>query len=424
MLLRATTILVAVLLFLTPAPSRADLVPYSQDFEGLVQSNPAALAGDGWLVYGNVFSPTWTHLYGYGPFPAPNGGPGFSGIDIGQGGPDQGAQQLVVYNNYDGPEHANGNLVEANVFQEEFIGAADAGAIWVFEFDAKRGNIEGTTTALAFIKTLDPNQGYATTNFLTTDMTSVPGTWGRYSVSITIDAGLVGQILQFGFASTTTAYQGSGIFYDNLSFRRFVPTAATIAPKTLNARSSAPSVAVSIELTGFDPFDIDIATLRLAGTIAPELKSVVVGDRDGDLVPDLTVRFSYPALRALLPTGPNEIELTGSLITGESFSAILSVKVIDPHGGQAAASVSPNPLNPAGVLSFRTSRQGPVSVRMFDLNGRLVRTLLDRQTMPAGSHGVSIDGRGRGGESLPSGVYFYRVETPDGTARGQFSILK
>ena len=30
-------------------------------------------------------------------------------------------------------------------------------------------------------------------------MTSIPATWGSYSLSITIDAGLVGQILQFGF---------------------------------------------------------------------------------------------------------------------------------------------------------------------------------------------------------------------------------
>ena len=65
-----------------------------------------------------------------------------------------------------------------------------------------------------------------------------------------------------------------------------------------------------------------------------------------------------------------------------------------------------------------------MAVRLFDLNGRLVRTLLESTVLPAGTHDVTIDGRGRGGESLPSGVYFYRVETVGGVARGQFSILK
>jgi hypothetical protein len=412
MLRRASRILAVVALCLVPAAAWANLTHYGQNFEGLTQSNPGALAGDGWLVFGNVFSPDHSaYYYGYGPFPAPNGGAGFCGIDIGQGGPDQGDQQMVVYNDYNNGDHQWGNLVEANVFRQATIGAADVGAIWLFEFDAKRGNIAGSTTALAFIKTLDPAAGYATTNFLTTDMTSVPESWGRYSVSITIDAGLVGQILQYGFATTTSFYQGSGIFYDNLEFRHFVPTELALNPKTLNTRSNNPWVTASIELTGFDPMDIDVSSLRLAGSVTADPKSAILGDRDADLIPDLSVRFSYPDLRALLPVGTSTVELTGSLVTGEWFSATASVKVVDP-------------LNPAGVLSFRTMKSGPVSVRMFDLNGRLVRTVLETQALPAGTHEVKIDGRGEGGMSLPSGVYFYRVESADGVARGQFSILK
>ncbi|HSQ60967.1 MAG TPA: T9SS type A sorting domain-containing protein [Acidobacteriota bacterium] len=412
------------MLCLAPTAARADLGSYHQDFEGLVQSNPGALAGDGWLVFGNVFTPTWGYIYGYGPFPAPNGGAGFCGIDINQGGPAQGAQQLVVYNDYNNGNHQVGNLIEANVFRQTTIGAADVGAIWVFSFDAKRGNIAGTTTALAFIKTLDPNAGYAMTNFLTADMTSIPDSWGSHSISITIDAGLVGQILQYGFASTTTGYQGSGIFYDNVGFARYVPASVFVEPRNFNTNSRAPWVTATIELTGFDLLDIDVASLRLGGVVAPDAKFAVFGDRDGDLVPDLTVRFSYPDVRALLPVGPSTLELTGALWSGETFATSAEVKLIDPPNPQLAASVAPNPLNPAGVLEFRIAKSGPVSVRMFDLNGRLVRTLFEGRNLAEGTHRVQIDGRGAGGASLPSGVYFYRVETPEGVERGQFSILK
>ena len=127
MRLRVSMTLAVALLCLAPTASWADLAPYSQDFEGLDQADPAALADDGWLVFGNVFDPDGSYLYGYGPFPAPNGGPGFSGIDVGQGGPAQGDQQLVVYSDYNNGDHGNGNFIEANVFQEQMVGAADVG---------------------------------------------------------------------------------------------------------------------------------------------------------------------------------------------------------------------------------------------------------------------------------------------------------
>lgn len=231
MIRRATPAVLAAFLLLAPSVSRADLANYSQDFESLVQSNPAALNADGWLVFGNVFSPDHSaYYYGYGPFPAPNGGAAFCGIDLGQGGPGQGAQQLVVYNDYNSGEHPSGNLVEANVFQQQTIGAADVGSTWIFRFDAKRGNIEAPTEAVAFIKTLDPNNGFATTNFIQTSMTNVPATWGAYFITINITPALAGQILQFGFNSTTTGYAGSGIFYDNVSFQKDVPV--SVKPAT------------------------------------------------------------------------------------------------------------------------------------------------------------------------------------------------
>jgi hypothetical protein len=122
----------------------------------------------------------------------------------------------VVYNDYNNGDHANGNLVEANVYHEQTISAADVGKTCLFQFDAKRGNLAGASTAVAFIKTF--NAGWAMTNFVTADMTSIPTTWSTYSIQVTIDAGLVGGVLQFGFASTATHYEGSGIYYDNVGF--------------------------------------------------------------------------------------------------------------------------------------------------------------------------------------------------------------
>ncbi|HOX24189.1 MAG TPA: FlgD immunoglobulin-like domain containing protein [Candidatus Krumholzibacteria bacterium] len=261
----------AVVIGLIPAAGHAALGEYVQDFESLVQSDPAALDNDGWLVYGNVFSPDGSvYYYGYGPYPAPNHNLAFSQIVAGEGGPDQGAQQLVVFSDYNNTDHANGFLIESNVFQERVVGAENVGEIWRFQFEAKLGNLLPPSTALAFIKTLDPANGYALTNFLSVDTSSIPTTWGFYSLTIPIDAGLVGQVFQFGFANTATAYQSSAVFYDNLVFYLAghvgVPEGPALAGATLRQNVPNPfNPATRIEFSLEQPGRIELAVFDLAG---------------------------------------------------------------------------------------------------------------------------------------------------------------
>lgn len=215
-----TKIVLAALLVFSPALTWAALTPYSQNFEGLSNVDTDALANDGWLVFGNVFNTDSSYDYGYGAFPAPNDIGAFSGVDVGQGGPTQGAQQLVVYSDYKNlGAHGSGQLVESNVYQEQMIDAGDFGSTLHFEFDAKLGNLELASTASAFIKTVDPDDGYTLTNVVTIDMTTIPTTWDRYSLSFSIDSDLRGQLLQFGFLNTAANFEGSAVFYDNLDFR-------------------------------------------------------------------------------------------------------------------------------------------------------------------------------------------------------------
>lgn len=207
------------LALLAPVASHADLSAYSQNFESLDVSDPNALNGNGWQIYTGVYSPDGSSfLYGYGAFPAPNGNLAFSRIGSGYGGPAQGQQQLVVYNDYNNSSaHLSGQQVQANVFQVQRIGAADAGSRWRFDFDARFGELAPPGTAQAFVLTLDPANGYAVTGMATLDMTALPVAWGRYSITLPITVA-AGQLLEFGFANTTTNYRPSAVFYDNISF--------------------------------------------------------------------------------------------------------------------------------------------------------------------------------------------------------------
>jgi len=61
-------------------------------------------------------------------------------------------------------------------------------------------------------------------------------------------------------------------------------------------------------------------------------------------------------------------------------------------------------------FQFMTGARGPVSLRLFDVSGRLVAELY-RGTMEAGPHSVSWDGRAASGAAIARGLYFARLQT-------------
>ncbi len=78
----------------------------------------------------------------------------------------------------------------------------------------------------------------------------------------------------------------------------------------------------------------------------------------------------------------------------------------------------PNPFNPSTHIPFSLPQAGPVSLTVFDMLGRQVRTLLDT-TLPAGRQEVNFDAA-----SLPSGMYLYRLTTDAGVQTRTLTLMK
>lgn len=70
----------------------------------------------------------------------------------------------------------------------------------------------------------------------------------------------------------------------------------------------------------------------------------------------------------------------------------------------------PNPFNPGTTISYDLAEKSSVKLQIYDVLGRLVRTLVDAQ-QEAGSYSVTWDGRGEDRSSAGSGVYFYTLDT-------------
>ena len=78
----------------------------------------------------------------------------------------------------------------------------------------------------------------------------------------------------------------------------------------------------------------------------------------------------------------------------------------------------PNPFNPSTAIEFRVPSYGFVSLKVYDVLGREVATLVDERLNP-GTYTVTFDGSG-----LASGMYFYRLSTACGIFSKTMMLLK
>jgi len=83
----------------------------------------------------------------------------------------------------------------------------------------------------------------------------------------------------------------------------------------------------------------------------------------------------------------------------------------------------PNPFNPSTRIEFELARAGQARIRVFDVSGRRVATLLDGN-LAAGWHTAFWSGRDDGGRPVASGVYLYRVEAAGFTRTRKMALLK
>jgi flagellar hook assembly protein FlgD len=79
----------------------------------------------------------------------------------------------------------------------------------------------------------------------------------------------------------------------------------------------------------------------------------------------------------------------------------------------------PNPFQSRTTITFDLARSAPVSLVVYDVSGRRVRTLVDGAAeLGAGAHTADWNGLDDGGRRVPAGLYFARLE-----ARGEAATM-
>jgi len=84
----------------------------------------------------------------------------------------------------------------------------------------------------------------------------------------------------------------------------------------------------------------------------------------------------------------------------------------------------PNPFNPATTVSFDLRVATSTRLTVFDVSGRVVRTLVAGQQLAGGRHDVTWDGLSEAGRPVSAGVYLYRLEAGDFQQTRTMTLVK
>ncbi|MGI0014042.1 MAG: FlgD immunoglobulin-like domain containing protein, partial [Nitrososphaera sp.] len=134
----------------------------------------------------------------------------------------------------------------------------------------------------------------------------------------------------------------------------------------------------------------------------------VVGAKDSSTVLDLAfsaMATGSPAFTNLLPI----LTVTDGTITVADPTSVRE-RAAPPQGFRLEQNF-PNPFNPETTIPFTVPAawKAPITLRIYDLHGRLVKTLLEGKIMPSGVHHAVWDGKDSSGEPATSGLYFYQL---------------
>ena len=121
-----------------------------------------------------------------------------------------------------------------------------------------------------------------------------------------------------------------------------------------------------------------------------------------------------------------QIDLNGTATRSSVIEVLLAPTAVLEQALPLATALAqnyPNPFNPETTIHFDLAGESGVSLRVFDMTGQVVRTLV-RGSLPAGSYTELWDGRNEMGVKVGSGVYFYELQAGSFSSKRKMTLLQ
>jgi len=125
------------------------------------------------------------------------------------------------------------------------------------------------------------------------------------------------------------------------------------------------------------------------------------------------------------------VSATAQARVSHGYSGILTIDTVTAVNDDASAlppatilaAIYPNPFNPRTVIAFALAETGSIELAIYDLGGRLVR-VLESGNQAAGRHESTWDGQDNAGRAVPTGTYFCRLSTAQGSQTRKLTLAR
>ncbi len=136
------------------------------------------------------------------------------------------------------------------------------------------------------------------------------------------------------------------------------------------------------------------------------------------LVVDLSISGSNRKLRAVTHgNGVYERDLLGDAATGiNKNESIISNFVLEQN--------YPNPFNAGTIITYSLPKAASVNLRIYNIDGQEIRTLIGNKTKTSGKHQARWDGKDNQGRNVASGVYIYQLRVGDFVDSKRMILMK
>ena len=88
-----------------------------------------------------------------------------------------------------------------------------------------------------------------------------------------------------------------------------------------------------------------------------------------------------------------------------------------------SVSVFPNPASQSSSISFNLTKSAPISIAIYNIKGQKVKRIIDSE-LKSGDYQFTWDGRDNNGRSCSSGLYYYRIVSPERNITRKMLLLK
>ena len=166
-----------------------------------------------------------------------------------------------------------------------------------------------------------------------------------------------------------------------------------------------------VATSGQESFDVEVEDVEGALcvlSVGKVMMGTALTDGSGEATIPIDPPGAYPSRMTLTVTAYNAVTYQAQITVLDPEKRCSE----PPETDLQVSRIAPNPLCIGAQITYATSAEGRLRIELFDIAGRRVRVLVDG-VVAAGTQSLTWNGKDEWGRALESGLYYYRIATPN-----------